>query len=70
MEESKAYNLGKVVKLKSGGPDMTITSLDKALTGDDFDEVWTGSYICSWFSGAKLDSGSFPHDSLVVESQD
>ena len=72
MENIKPYKLGLVVKLKSGGPDMTVTELNVSPThrgnlNEHSSWDWTNSYTCSWFSGEELKFGSFPHDSLVVE---
>lgn len=51
------FATGEIVRLKSGGPEMTVDRLD-ALSGKD-------SYYCQWFAGKKLERGSFPADSLV-----
>jgi uncharacterized protein YodC (DUF2158 family) len=42
------FNLGDVVQLKSGGPAMTITSIE--------DE---GGFYCIWFDGNKQTGGTF-----------
>lgn len=47
------FKTGDLVKLKSGGPTMTVQSVVD-------DRVY-----CQWFAGSKLDSGSFPRESLV-----
>jgi uncharacterized protein YodC (DUF2158 family) len=50
------FKPGDVVRLKSGGPQMTVekvASWNGAMTAD-----------CSWFSDNKLQSGSFPLTSL------
>ena len=54
---SDEFNAGDVVKLKSGGPKMTVVATD--LPG-----VMT--VRCSWFAGAKHESGSFPTHALVL----
>lgn len=53
------FKVGDTVKLKSGGPDMSIS------------KVWTPAGNSSvetvrgqWFAGKKLESGDFPPDSL------
>lgn len=53
--------VGTIVKLTSGGPDMAVS------------EVMTNShdrpadrFRCQWFAGKKLDSGVFPMDSLEI----
>lgn len=55
MSTGKTFIVGETVKLKSGGPDMTVRALPS-----------TGStvYTCQWFAGKKLEQGSFPGDSL------
>ncbi len=55
-----AVKEGDVVKLKSGGPDMTIMSLGHS-----------GSYCCIWFSGDRRNEGYFGAESIVkVEESD
>jgi len=52
------FNVGDIVKLKSGGPEMTIQS-----TSD--------TYVrCQWFAGKKLDKGSFPNESIIKVAQE
>ena len=51
------FAIGNIVKLKSGGPEMTVHSLPDA-PGK--------TYRCQWFAGKKLESGSFPPDSLEL----
>ena len=50
-----ATNVGTVVRLKSGGPSMTVQFLNS-----------DGEVYCQWFSGSKLEGGSFPAASLEV----
>ena len=59
---SKTYNVGDIVKLKSGGPEMTIDGLRSNLNG--------GGYKCQWFAGKKLSWGSFPYESLTVVKEE
>lgn len=49
------FEVGKIVKLKSGGPEMTV---EKVFEDRD-------TYRCQWFAGKKLESGVFPADSLA-----
>jgi uncharacterized protein YodC (DUF2158 family) len=51
------FAIGDIVKLKSGGPAMTVRSLPDG-PGK--------SYRCQWFAGKSLESGSFPPDSLEL----
>jgi len=62
MDNSKSnqeLKIGDVVQLKSGGPTMTIESIDKS-----------GGFIhCQWFAGDKFDkleAGYFSPDSLQL----
>lgn len=59
---AEEFKAGDVVKLKSGGPVMTVTQAGtQAMTGRNL--VW-----CTWFSankgGHKLEKGEFPPDAL------
>lgn len=56
MATGKEFKVGDIVKLKSGGPDMTV-------------EGWSayhGSFECQWFAGKKLDTGRFKFESLEL----
>jgi uncharacterized protein YodC (DUF2158 family) len=66
MNKQEMYCVGDIVKLKSGGPDMTIRGvLDNPLSKEP-----TVNYKCQWFAGKKLDNGIFPQESLVkVENE-
>ncbi|MCV0440477.1 MAG: YodC family protein [Hydrogenophaga sp.] len=52
-----AYKVGDVVKLKSGGPDMTVKRIIPSSTQSD-------SYECQWFAGKGLQNGIFAQESL------
>ncbi|MPW68525.1 MULTISPECIES: YodC family protein [Moraxella] len=62
------FAVGQVVKLKSGGPNMTV----KAVLSDNPSMVMRyvteskDSYQYQWFAGKKLESGMFPHSSLII----
>jgi uncharacterized protein YodC (DUF2158 family) len=57
MAQGKAYTVGTIVKLKSGGPDMTV----RRFTND------AGTVVdCQWFAGKKLENGIFPIESLEL----
>jgi uncharacterized protein YodC (DUF2158 family) len=49
------FNVGEVVRLKSGGPQMTVTMVP---------ESSGGSYKCEWFEGATPKEGFFPGAAL------
>jgi uncharacterized protein YodC (DUF2158 family) len=51
------FKVGDLVVLKSGGPVMTIQTVPDG-TGI------STLYRCQWFSGKKLESGTFPPESL------
>lgn len=55
MPSKNGFAVGDIVKLKSGGPDMTVRTVP---------EPASKYYDCQWFAGKKLESGRFPEDSL------
>ena len=59
---SKTYNVGDIVKLKSGGPEMTIEEVGTGLH--------KGDYRCQWFAGKKLNWGTFPYESLIEAKEE
>ncbi len=54
MAKAQVLEVGTIVKLKSGGPDMTV----KGFTNTSH------TVACQWFAGKKLENGLFPTDSL------
>lgn len=62
MKENQIFNIGDIVRLKSGGPDMTIKEVGKHHSTGEF----VGRYTCQWFAGKKLDDGTFPQPSLEL----
>lgn len=54
------FKEGDIVQLKSGGPTMTVCSVE-------YDDC---HYKCKWFSGKKLEDGIFPDEALIVPSPD
>jgi uncharacterized protein YodC (DUF2158 family) len=56
MSTGKELRVGTIVKLKSGGPDMTVNEWLS----------YSHEYTCQWFAGKKLEEGSFPLESLEV----
>ena len=54
---TKKFKPGDIVRLKSGGPRMTV---EQYMTGT----FLTGKYQCQWFSGTALKQGYFPFESL------
>ena len=66
MSNKTAFQVGDIVKLKCGGPDMAV---EEVLT-DYGTKKPNGSYRCQWFAGKKLDRGIFPFESLVEVQMD
>jgi uncharacterized protein YodC (DUF2158 family) len=56
-----SFKVGDIVKLKSGGPDMTVTKIGAA--GEE-PMAW-----CVWFEGTKDSYGLFPPEALVASSE-
>jgi len=55
------FQAGDIVKLKSGGPEMTVQST----ASESAPHLY-----CQWFAGKKLESGRFPTNSLDYVEQD
>jgi uncharacterized protein YodC (DUF2158 family) len=55
------FKVGDIVRLKSGGPPMTVSSIGSVMSED---------IGCQWFSGRKMESGYFPAASLVPGEAD
>lgn len=53
MTQGKGFAVGTIVKLKSGGPDMTVQTTERE-----------GYLLAQWFAGKKLEQGRFPVSSL------
>ena len=62
--EELGFVTGAIVQLKSGGPQMTVTSIGKPLYKDGI-YVWT-----TWFVGNKNEEGTFPYQALEIVSKD
>lgn len=58
---AEKFNPGDIVQLKSGGPKMTVTGVRK----DSFDQEGKEEVHACWFSGSKLENGSFPFEALL-----
>ncbi len=52
------YEVGDIVQLKSGGPQMTVKKITDKFMDDE-------PINCQWFSGSKLQDGWFNAESLV-----
>ncbi len=73
-KQKNIFNVGDIVKLKSGGPDMTVKSVEKSAKSShglqldlDAPKEFNGYYTCQWFAGKKLESGRFPEESLDLK---
>lgn len=58
MATGTEFAVGDIVKLKSGGPDMTVQHWEKTYA----------YYTCQWFAGKKLESGDFKAESLQAKT--
>lgn len=65
MSNKGKFKVGDIVKLKSGGPEMTVKEAVTNMKG-----IETGSYRCQWFAGKKLDNGVFPYESLEAVTEE
>lgn len=57
---SQQWQEGDVVRLKSGGPIMTVKIYD----------AYKGGNVCQWFVGTDLKEGVFSNAQLVVVDED
>lgn len=55
---------GTVVRLKSGGPDMTVGK-PRVIASNGVQTITSPLVQCAWFEGKKLSHGSFAPDQLV-----
>ena len=53
------FQVGDTVKLKSGGPHMTVTQVGNGVTG-------VPTVRCTWFEGNEQKTGGFPAAGLQV----
>ncbi|PKL39391.1 MAG: DUF2158 domain-containing protein [Candidatus Riflebacteria bacterium HGW-Riflebacteria-1] len=60
MSKQIKFAIGDIVKLKSGGPDMTVK---ECITKNGSDKI--EALKCQWFAGKKLDSGVFSLQSIL-----
>ena len=61
MVNQTTFSNGQIVKLKSGGPEMTVKSTASHPSN---------YYICQWFAGKKLEQGIFSAESLELVPSD
>lgn len=60
MSGQEPYSEGDIVRLKSGGPKMTVMKVRGPFTDGEF------LVDCKWFSGAKVQEGSFQPSALEL----
>lgn len=59
------FIIGDVVRLKSGGPHMTVEIESRDDERNPFRTgIQAAKYLCSWFNGTKREQGWFVADSL------
>jgi uncharacterized protein YodC (DUF2158 family) len=64
MEKSRSFKCGDIVRLKSGGPDMTVS--ERSPLDDIIDTPEKDWIPCQWFNRANtLQNKAFPPESLV-----
>ena len=59
---ANAFKPGDIVRLKSGGPDMTVESVSNLSDPP--------KYYCSWFAGAKDNHKGFSEAALELTDED
>lgn len=59
------FKAGEVVRLKSGGPKMTIAWLEfhHNMSSNQYD-IFTGEVLCEWFDDKELKQSKFQQNSL------
>ncbi|BBT66382.1 DUF2158 domain-containing protein [Aeromonas caviae] len=57
------YEIGDIVKLSAGGPDMAIESIIPISYNND---EFSGNYNAQWFAGKKIEKSKFPEESLTL----
>ena len=61
-ERKMAFNVGDTVKLKSGGPLMTVTNPSAHAGGK-------AVVSCNWFDGSDIKGGVFPAETLELAAK-
>ena len=61
---------GEIVKLRSGGPRMTVKEIFAPDVDDVLHRKGTYEYRCQWFAGRKLEDGIFSEAGLELCSDE
>ena len=61
------FEKGTIVQLKSGGPEMTVTSYKWLPMNGEYDK---NTVNCKWFSGNEVKEDQFPVETLKVIDED
>ena len=56
-KKRETFSVGDIVRLKSGGPDMTVVELPSPL--DSLPSLPREGVVCEWFEGQKRRKGTF-----------
>jgi uncharacterized protein YodC (DUF2158 family) len=64
MKKGKQFKSGDIVRLKSGGLDMTVMERDKSTELDAIIANTSDWIDCIWFDGKKYGKKSFPPETL------
>jgi uncharacterized protein YodC (DUF2158 family) len=59
-ENSALFKVGDIVRLKSGGPPMTVVRIPAI----DLPSLPPEDFVCSWFEGKRHHQKSFPAEAL------
>jgi len=68
MTRQAKYKIGDIVKLRSGGPEMTVESVPTESV-PTFNQYRGEHYSCQWFVGKKLENGTFKEDALELAQE-
>jgi uncharacterized protein YodC (DUF2158 family) len=58
------FQIGDVVKLKSGGEEMTIIDIEMVVSTDDYPDFFDGKVKVRWFEDKKMLTATIHQDAL------